>query len=182
MPTTSPDNLYYPDENTDIAPLEAVLAAMQTSNQNAVNKIRTDLAPQIISDSGWTLAGLSVAAGFSGLSDSQGRATGIKGGMRKWGPLVELRFRVTKGTGTITAGSPTSTQPGNIGDVTIATITNTAYRPAGAVYFMYDYGPGLGSGAGRIGSDGVIAITDFYPSGKIEAGKQIQVDAVFFTG
>ena len=36
MPTTSPHNLYYPDETTDVAPLHPVMAAMQTSTEAAL--------------------------------------------------------------------------------------------------------------------------------------------------
>jgi hypothetical protein len=178
MPTTSPDNLYYPDAGTSITPLQTVLASMQTSTQNALSQLRIDAAPATITDSGWTLAGITAnAPAFTGMSDSMGRTSALGGGMRKWGPLVELRFRVTKGSGTITANDQ-----GNVGDATVATITNATFRPAGTKYFQFDYGPGLGSGAGRVGTDGTIVITDFYPKGKIEAGKQIQVDASYFVG
>lgn len=178
MPTTSPDNLYYPDDNTTIAPLQTVLATMQTSTQTALQNIRTATAPATITDGGWTLSGLTPnSPAFTGMSDSQGRTTSIKGGMRKWGPLVELRFRITKGSGTITANDQ-----GNVGDATVANITNPNYRPSGTKYAQFDYGPGLGSGAARIESDGSVVITDFYPKAKIEAGKQIQIDAMYFVG
>lgn len=178
MPTTSPDNLYYPDEGTQITPLQTILANMQTSTQNALNQLRIDAAPLVYTDTGWTLSGLNAnTPAFTGIADSNGRTTALGGGMRKWGPVIELRFRVTKGTGTITANAQ-----GNIGDATCATISNTAYRPAGTVYTLFDYGPGLGSGAARIGTDGTVVLTDFYPNAKIEPGRQIQIDAFYFAG
>lgn len=176
MPNTT-RGIYYPDENTLVAPLEAVFAAQAMSMDNALAALETSSAPTTITDTGWSLSGISLATGFTGLSDSQGRTTSVKGGLRMWGPLVEARFRVTKGTGTITANAS-----GNIGDVLIATITNAAMRPAGTVYAQFDYGPGLGSGALRIGTDGTVVLTDFYPNGTIIAGNQIQADAMFFTG
>lgn len=177
MPTTANHAIYYPDVNTQISPLASVFAAMANSVDNALSNLENQVQPVTINDSGWTLAGLAVATGFTGLSDSQGRTTAVQGGARKWGPIVELRFRVTKGTGNITA-----TAKGNIADVTVATITNSALRPAGTYYGQFDYGPGLGSGAIRVGTDGTVVMTDFYPDGVIEAGRQIQVDAVYFTG
>jgi hypothetical protein len=178
MPVTSPDNIYYPDGDTKVAPLQTIFATQATSVQNAFTALRIEAAPQVYTDSNWTLSGLTAnAPAFTGMSDSNGRTSSVKGGVRKWGPMVELRFRVTKGSGTITASDQ-----GNVGDATVATITNAAYRPAGTVYTIFDYGPGLGSGAARIETDGSVVITDFYPKAKIEAGKQIQIDAVYFTG
>jgi hypothetical protein len=178
MPTTSPDNIWYPADTDSVSPLQLLFSNQATSVQNALTQVRIDATPAQYTDSSWTLAGLSAnSPAFTGLSDSQGRTTGIKGGMRKWGPVVELRFRVTKGSGTITANDQ-----GNLGDATVANIGNAQFRPAGTVYALFDYGPGLGSGAARIETGGGIVITDFYPKSKIEAGKQIQIDAMYFAG
>jgi len=179
MPNTTPDNIWYPDNQTEVDDLAGLFAAQATSVQAAFASIRTALTPVPISDSGWTLNGLTLATGWTGIADSSGNSgsTALKGGMRKIGQHVELRFRATRSGVTLTANTL-----GNIGDNIVCTINNTAFRPAGSIYATFDFGPGVGTGGCRIESDGNVYIVDAYPNAKIEGGKQIQITANYFTG
>jgi hypothetical protein len=179
MPNTTPDNIYYPDNQTAVDDLAGLFAAQATSVQAALASMRTALTPVPITDSGWTLNGLTLAAGWTGIADSSGNSgtTGLKGGMRKVGNRVELRFRATRSGVALTANAQ-----GNIGDNIVCTINNTPFRPAGSIYATYDFGPGIGTGGCRIESDGNIYIVDAYPTAQIKPGQQIQVTANYFTG
>lgn len=178
MPNTTPDNIYYPDDNTLVDNLAGLFSTQATSVQAALSAIRAQLAPTPVSDTGWTLNGLTVASGWSSISDSNGNTgSTIKGGMRKVGSHVELRFRATRSGAVLTANSQ-----GNIGDTLVATINNTAFRPSGNIYATYDIGPGVGTGGCRIQSDGSVFVVDAYPSARINPGNQIQISANFFTG
>lgn len=178
MPNTTPDNIYYPDDATEVDDLAGLFSAQATSVQAALAAIRTSLAPTPTTDTGWTLSGLTVAANWSGLADSVGNTgSGLKGGMRKIGNHVELRFRATRGGTTLTANAQ-----GNIGDTLVCTINNTAFRPSGNVYAIFDFGPGMGTGGCRIEPDGTINVVDAYPSAKIAPGNIIQISANYFTG
>lgn len=182
MPNTTPDNIWYPDNSTAVDDLAGLFSTQATSVQAALAAMRAAQAngttAAAVTDSGWQLSGLTVAANWSGLTDSNGGSgTSIKGGMRKVGSLVELRFRVTRSGATLTANAQ-----GNIGDTLCATINNTAYRPSGTVYALMDFGPGKGTGGVRIETDGQIFVVDAYPSAQITSGTQIQVSAHYFTG
>lgn len=178
MPNTTPDNIYFPDDSTEVDDLAGIFAAQAASVQAALAALRVASAPVPIVDTGWTLTGLNVATGWSGITDSNGNSgTVIKGGMRKVGNDTELRFRATRSGGALTANAQ-----GNIGDTLVATINNTAFRPAGTVYATFDLGPGKGTGGIRIGTDGSVFVVDAYPSAKINSGDQIQVSARYFTG
>lgn len=50
MATTSPDNLYYPVGTDGIAPLQTILANMQSSTQTALNGLGTKFPPVVGSD------------------------------------------------------------------------------------------------------------------------------------
>jgi hypothetical protein len=177
MPNTTPDNIYYPDDSTEVDDLAGIFADQATSVQAALAAIRTSLAPVPVSDTGWLLTGLTVASGWSGIADSVGSTSApLKGGMRKVGSHVELRFRVTRTGAAITANAQ-----GNFGDNLIATINNTALRPAGNIYASFDI-TGTGMGGCRIEPDGTINVVDAYPSAKINSGAIIQVTANYFTG
>jgi hypothetical protein len=179
MPNTSPDNIYYPDNQTTVDDLAGLFAAQATSVQAALATIRTALAPVPVFDSGWTLNGLTPAAGWTGIADSSGNSgtTSLRGGMRKIGSHVELRFRATRSGVTLTANNQ-----GNIGDNIVCTINNTAFRPAGSVYATFDFGPGVGTGGCRVEADGNVYIVDAYPNATIAGGKQVQITANYFTG
>lgn len=178
MPNTVPDGVWFPDDNTAVDNLAGLFSAQATSVQAALATLRAQLAPTPISDSGWTLSGLTVAPNWSGIADSVGNTgSGLKGGMRKIGSLVELRFRVTRTGTTLTANAQ-----GNIGDTLVCTINNTAFRPSGNIYATFDLGPGKGTGGCRIEPDGTVNVVDAYPTATIAAGTQIQVAANYFTG
>lgn len=178
MPNTTPDNIYYPDDQTAVDNLAGLFASQATSVQAALAALRTALAPTPISDTGWTLNGLTVAANWSGLTDSNGvSGSTLTGGMRKVGSHVELRFRATRSGTTLTANSQ-----GNIGDTLVCTINNTAFRPAGNIYGTFDIGPGMGTGGCRIEPSGAVYIVDAYPSAKITSGSRIQIGVNYFTG
>lgn len=179
MPNTTPDNIYYPDDSTAVDDLAGLFSAQATSVQAALASIRTSLAPVPTSDTGWTLSGLTLgSAGWSGIADSTGNTgAGLKGGMRKVGNLVELRFRATRAGADLVANAQ-----GNIGDSIVAVINNTALRPSGMVFATFDFGPGLGTGGCRVQADGGVYVVDAYPNSKILTGQQIQVHAIYFTG
>jgi hypothetical protein len=178
MPNTTPDNIYYPDDSTAVDDLAGLFADQATSVQAALALLRTSLAPVPVADSGWLLNGLTPATGWNGISDSMGNSgSSLKGGMRKVGQHVELRFRATRSGGTLTANAQ-----GNLGDNLVCTINNTGFRPAGSVYATYDFGPGIGTGGCRIQADGTVYIVDAYPTAKIAAGNQVQITANYFTG
>jgi hypothetical protein len=177
MPNTVPHSVYYPDNNTQVDDLAGLFAAQANSVKAALSQLESDLAPVPVSDTGWTLAGITVAGGWSGVADANGNASNLKGGMRKIGSLVELRFRVTRSGAALTANAQ-----GNIGDTLVCTINNTAYRPAGNIYSTFDLGPGRGTGGCRIEADGTVNVVDAYPTAKINSGDQIQITAMYFTG
>lgn len=178
MPNTTPDSIYYPDNGTEVDDLAGLFAAQATSVQAALASLRAGVAADtpVITDTGWTLTGLNIAPGWTGPQDSLGNTSSLKGGMRKIGNHVELRFRATRSGVTITAGST-----GNFGDNVVATINNTAFRPSGNIYASFDM-TGTGMGGVRIELDGTINIVDAYPGASIPAGKIIQVSANYFTG
>lgn len=178
MPNTTPDNIYFPDDSTEVDDLAGLFADQAASVQAALSALRTAVAPVPTADTGWLLTGLTVASGWTGITDSMGNSGGsIVGGMRKVGSHVELRFRATRTGATLTANAQ-----GNIGDTLVATINNTGLRPAGSVYATFDLGPGTGTGGCRIQNDGQIVIVDAYPSATIAAGKSVQIGANYFTG
>lgn len=177
MPNTLPDSIYYPDDNTMVDDLAGIFASQATSVQAALSNLRTALAPTPVTDTGWTLAGITPATNFSGIADSMGNSTGLKGGLRKVGNLVELRFRVTRSGATLSAGSN-----GNVADTLVATITNSALRPSGIVYNLFDIGPGTGSGGARVEPDGSVKIIDAYPNRQIPSGTVLQFQFMYFTG
>lgn len=180
MPNTTPDNIYYPDDSTEVDDLAGIFADTATSVQAALASIRSGVsaAQPAITDTGWLLTGLNVASGWTGIADSVGSSSApLKGGMRMIGNHVELRFRATRSGATLTANAQ-----GNFGDNVVATINNTALRPAGNVYASFDIGPGTGMGGVRIEPDGTVNVVDAYPSAKITSGLVIQVSANYFTG
>lgn len=179
MPNTTPDNIYFPDNSTAVDDLAGLFASQATSVQAALSALRTALAPVPITDTGWTLNGLVPSSpAWVGITDPDGLSgTSVKGGMRKVGNLVELRFRATRGGATLTANSQ-----GNIGDSLLANITNTAFRPAGTVYGTFDFGPTMGTGGFRVQPDGAIYVVDAYPNAKINSGSTIQCGVNYFTG
>lgn len=178
MPNTTPDNIYYPDNATNVDDLAGLFAAQATSVQAALAGLRTFATPLPQADSGWTLAGITAATNWTGITDSMGNSGApLLGGMRKVGNDVEFRFRATRTGATLTANAQ-----GNIGDTLVCTINNTSFRPAGSIYATFDLGPGTGTGGCRIENNGSVYIVDAYPSATIIAGSRVQITSRFFTG
>lgn len=176
MPTTS-NGIWYPDDNTKVDNLAGLFSTMASSINTAINSVGDGIQPVTYTDTGWTLNGITAAANFSTVTDANGNTTSVKGGMRRWGPMVELRFRI-KYTGPLLRADAN----GNLADKLCATISNTSMRPSGNVYSGFNYGPGKGTGGIRVEPDGTINIVDLYPNAEILTNFVCQIYATYFTG
>jgi len=126
-------------------------------------------------DTGWSLAPLTLASGWTTKTDPLGNTSGVKGGVRKIGQRVELRVRATRSGGTI---SPAS-QSGNFSDVTVFTLAS-GWAPAATTYDTFIL-PGVTGGILRVSVDGGIQITNFFNgSSSIQNGDTIQLDHEWF--
>lgn len=121
----------------------------------------------------WSLSAIvrntSATVGFSALQDPNGNAAApLQGGVKVAGGLLLGSF-LTSYTGSTTV---TANATGNIGDLTIGTLS-AAYRPKAPRGFAWSQG-GTAAGAGTINTDGTINLVTLDPGNVV--GAAIHVD------
>lgn len=120
------------------------------------------------SDTGWSLTPISLASGWSTLTDPNGNTgTSVVGGARIVAKTLELRFRVKRTGAALDAGSD-----GNLPDTNLGTVA-AGFIPTSPIYDAFTNGNY--SGVVRLGSDGVLQVTGQYPSDSIATNDIVQV-------
>lgn len=128
-------------------------------------------------DTGWSLSPIVAASGWGTKTDPSGNTSSLTGGVRRYGELVEYRFRLNR-----SGADVVGTASGNIvGDPTIATVnpsTFPQYVPTTVVEDRFGV-VGVQAGTARMDQTGAITISDIYPNDSISNGSTIQVTLRF---
>lgn len=158
MLSTTDHDLHYPGpDDFPNAPKQIEQLAEDTEAALAAliqdSGVRTDIS--VTPESGWAVAAKSY---------------------RTVGKTMELRLSITRNAGDITAVGSGST-PGNIADMTIATIGDATKRPTMDTFG--EFRAAITGGSCQVNSDGGVVIADAHAGSTIREGDAVTIHATY---